>query len=340
MKNIWIALILLLTPSILYADGAIFVPVQHSDLLETGTNTHQTIDTFIASKGQPNGIAALDGSGNISGAGLVSQTNGTAAGTQLTSVQIVSGTGVLSGVASPYIAQSSGTSTGGSHTACYVCGSSTVQSTSASDSYFSGNFAVGSTTPPCKFLVLTSQLSGHVKYADTQALIEKNGNTAFEIAANSSNASSLVFSDESSTGGLLAYSHLLDRLAIYVGHSMASIGDPQVTINSYGSVTASNLVTGWQAGSTKGYGQLGFASTGDIQFVPTYDSATKTGTITAGLTGTASAKPNIMQDGVLKATAPGTSSFNTNFHVTSDGSITVRNLVQQHLPLQNTPKRL
>lgn len=312
-----------------YADGAIFVPIQHSDLLNSGTNTHAIIDTFIASKGQPNGLAALDGSGNIVVSGYIGATNGTGTGTRLDNVQINSGTGTLSGVPSPYIAQTSGTSTGGSHTSSYIYGSSTIQSTSTSDSYLSGNFAVGSTTPPCKFLVLVSQLSGHVKYVDTQALIEKNGNTALEIASNSSNSGSLVFSDENSTGGLISYSHILDRLAIYVGHNLASLGNPQFTVNSSGSVTASNLVTSWKAGSTEGYGQLNFASTGDINFATSYDSANKIGTITAGLTGTTSAKPNLSTEAGLVATGPGTITFHTNFNVTSTGTVKLRDVVQQ-----------
>lgn len=330
MRKVLLACVLvMLFGSKVYADGAIFVPIQHSDLLNSGTNTHAIIDTFIASKGQPNGLAALDGSGNIVVSGYIGATNGTGTGTRLDNVQINSGTGTLSGVPSPYIAQTSGTSTGGSHTSSYIYGSSTIQSTSTSDSYLSGNFAVGSTTPPCKFLVLVSQLSGHVKYVDTQALIEKNGNTALEIASNSTNSGSLVFSDENSTGGLISYSHILDRLAIYVGHNLASLGNPQFTVNSSGSVTASNLITGWRAGSTYGYGLLNLVSTGDISFTPTYDNSAKSGTITAALTLAASSKPNILQDGELKAITAGSVSFNLNFHVDSDGSVTVRNLVQQ-----------
>lgn len=312
-----------------YADGAIFVPIQHSDLLNSGTNTHAIIDTFIASKGQPNGLAALDGSGNIVVSGYIGATNGTGTGTRLDNVQINSGTGTLSGVPSPYIAQTSGTSTGGSHTSSYIYGSSTIQSTSTSDSYLSGNFAVGSTTPPCKFLVLVSQLSGHVKYVDTQALIEKNGNTALEIASNSSNSGSLVFSDENSTGGLISYSHILDRLAIYVGHNLASLGNPQFTVNSSGSVTASNLITGWRAGSTYGYGLLNLVSTGDISFTPTYDNSSKQGTVTVSLTGTTSAKPNLSTEAGLVATGPGTITFHTNFNVTSTGTVKLRDVVQQ-----------
>lgn len=330
MRKVLLACVLvMLFGSKVYADGAIFVPIQHSDLLNSGTNTHAIIDTFIASKGQPNGLAALDGSGNIVVSGYIGATNGTGTGTRLDNVQINSGTGTLSGVPSPYIAQTSGTSTGGSHTSSYIYGSSTIQSTSTSDSYLSGNFAVGSTTPPCKFLVLVSQLSGHVKYVDTQALIEKNGNTALEIASNSSNSGSLVFSDENSTGGLISYSHILDRLAIYVGHNLASLGNPQFTVNSSGSVTASNLVTSWKAGSTEGYGQLNFASTGDINFATSYDSANKIGTITAGLTGTTSAKPNLSTEAGLVATGPGTITFHTNFNVTSTGTVKLRDVVQQ-----------
>lgn len=330
MRKVLLACVLvMLFGSKVYADGAIFVPIQHSDLLNSGTNTHAIIDTFIASKGQPNGLAALDGSGNIVVSGYIGATNGTGTGTRLDNVQINSGTGTLSGVPSPYIAQTSGTSTGGSHTSAYIYGSSTIQSTSTSDSYLSGNFAVGSTTPPCKFLVLVSQLSGHVKYVDTQALIEKNGNTALEIASNSSNSGSLVFSDENSTGGLISYSHILDRLAIYVGHNLASLGNPQFTVNSSGSVTASNLVTSWKAGSTEGYGQLNFASTGDINFATSYDSANKIGTITAGLTGTTSAKPNLSTEAGLVATGPGTITFHTNFNVTSTGTVKLRDVVQQ-----------
>jgi hypothetical protein len=74
---------------------------------------------------------------------------------------------------------------------------------------------------------------------------------------------------------------------------------------------------------------MNLVSSGDIVFTPTYDNSAKSGTITASLTGTSSAKPNLLQDGVLKANAPGTISFNLNFHVTSDGSVTARNLVQQ-----------
>lgn len=330
MRKVLLACVLvMLFGSKVYADGAIFVPIQHSDLLNSGTNTHAIIDTFIASKGQPNGLAALDGSGNIVVSGYVGATNGTGTGTRLDNVQINSGTGTLSGVPSPYIAQTSGTSTGGSHTSAYIYGSSTIQSTSTSDSYLSGNFAVGSTTPPCKFLVLVSQLSGHVKYVDTQALIEKNGNTALEIASNSTNSGSLVFSDENSTGGLISYSHILDRLAIYVGHNLASLGNPQFTVNSSGSVTASNLVTSWKAGSTEGYGRLNFASTGDINFATSYDSANKIGTITAGLTGTTSAKPNLSTEAGLVATGPGTITFHTNFNVTSTGTVKLRDVVQQ-----------
>ncbi|MCC7212516.1 MAG: hypothetical protein IT451_11845 [Candidatus Brocadia sp.] len=330
MRKVLLACVLvMLFGSKVYADGAIFVPIQHSDLLNSGTNTHAIIDTFIASKGQPNGLAALDGSGNIVVSGYIGATNGTGTGTRLDNVQINSGTGTLSGVPSPYIAQTSGTSTGGSHTSSYIYGSSTIQSTSTSDSYLSGNFAVGSTTPPCKFLVLVSQLSGHVKYVDTQALIEKNGNTALEIASNSTNSGSLVFSDENSTGGLISYSHILDRLAIYVGHNLASLGNPQFTVNSSGSVTASNLVTSWKAGSTEGYGQLNFASTGDINFATSYDSANKIGTITAGLTGTTSAKPNLSTEAGLVATGPGTITFHTNFNVTSTGTVKLRDVVQQ-----------
>jgi hypothetical protein len=328
MRNIWIALICLLYCPVAYSD-AIYVPSSHTELQDIGANTHATIDTFIASKGQPGGLAALNGSGTVEISGYIAQNNGTGTSSQLTNVSIVSGTGTLSGIPAPYIAQTNGTSTGGTHSNVLVAGSSSVQSTSTSDSYLSGNFAVGSSTPSCKFLVLASQLSGHVKYVDTQALIEKNGNTALEIASNSSNAGSLVFSDESATGGIIAYSHILDKLSVYVGSDLTSLGSPQFTINSSGSVTASNLITGWRAGSTYGYGLLNLASTGDIVFTPTYDNSTKSGTITASLTAASSAKPNLLQDGVLKASAPGTINFNTNFNVTSDGSVTVKNLVQQ-----------
>lgn len=280
LKKINLVLCLLSIASLVYADGAIFVPTQHSDLLNSGTNTHSQIDDFIASKGQPNGLAALDGSGNIvvsgyigstngtgtgtrlesvqisSGTGTLSgvaspfiaQTNGTATGTQLNSVQIVSGTSNLSGVASPYIAQTNGTSTGGSHTATYIYGSSTIQSTSESNSYIL-NYSLGTTTP---------------------------GN-----------------------------------------------------ISTSGTVSASNLVTGWKSGSTYGYGLINLAGSGDFIITPTYDNSTKTGTWTISLSGTTSAKPNLLQDGVLKATSPGSVSFNTNFSVDSSGSVSVRNLVQQ-----------
>lgn len=119
MKYITILLLTLFTTSQVYAQ-AVGVPRSHNQLTGTGTNSHATIDTFIASKGAANGLASLDASGNLVQAvgtvtlsgGYVKQTNGTATGAVLDSVSIVSGTGTLSGVASPFIAQTNGTGTG------------------------------------------------------------------------------------------------------------------------------------------------------------------------------------------------------------------------------------
>lgn len=122
MKYI-VSLILILACTDVYAQAVAQIR-SHSQLSGTGANTHAVIDTFISSKAQASGLASLDASGNVvqsagtvtlSG-GYVKQTNGTATGTQLTSVQINSGTASLSaatiaGVAAPYPAQSSGTCT-------------------------------------------------------------------------------------------------------------------------------------------------------------------------------------------------------------------------------------
>ena len=118
MKYI-ISLVLIFTCTGVYAQAVAQIR-SHNQLTATGTTNHTTLDSFYNSKGQANGLASLDASGNLvqnagtvtlSG-GYVKQTNGTATGTQLTSVQINSGTATLSGVASPYIAQTNGTGSG------------------------------------------------------------------------------------------------------------------------------------------------------------------------------------------------------------------------------------
>ena len=55
-----------------------------------------------------------DGTSSLSGVAspYIAQTNGTATGTQMTNASIISGTSSLSGIASPYIAQTNGTATG------------------------------------------------------------------------------------------------------------------------------------------------------------------------------------------------------------------------------------
>ncbi len=77
----------------------------HNQLTGTGTNSHTTIDTFISSKGQASGLASLDANGNII------QSAGTVSG-----YVKQNGTSTLSGVASPYVAQNSGTGTGNTFT--------------------------------------------------------------------------------------------------------------------------------------------------------------------------------------------------------------------------------
>lgn len=328
MRNIWIALTIIINCSVLFADS-IYVPNSHTELLDIGTNTHTQIDTFIASKGQPGGIAALNGSGTIEISGYVAQNSGTGTGNQFTNISIVSGTGTLSGVPAPYIAQANGTSTGGSHTSAYIYGSSTIQSTSTSNSFLSGNLGIGTNTPGKAFVIDKGNVATHTTNTNTVVLIKDDATSLVEIATPANASSGIIFSRGSQTGGYISYSHILDRFAFYAGDNLTNTTNTPFTVNSSGSVTASNLVTGWRAGSTFGYGLMNLVSSGDIVFTPTYDDSAKSGTITASLTGTASAKPNLLQDGVLKATAPGTVSFNLNFYVTSDGSVTAKNLVQQ-----------
>lgn len=114
-----ISLVLIFTCTGVYAQAVAQIR-SHNQITGTGTVSHSILDTFYNSKGQAGGVASLDANGNvvqnagtltISG-GYVKQTNGTATGTQLTSVQIDSGTATLSGIASPYIAQTNGTGSG------------------------------------------------------------------------------------------------------------------------------------------------------------------------------------------------------------------------------------
>jgi hypothetical protein len=56
--------------SVFYPDataptGVSAAQVDHTTLLNKGTNTHVQIDAFVASKGQANGLATLDGTGNV-----------------------------------------------------------------------------------------------------------------------------------------------------------------------------------------------------------------------------------------------------------------------------------
>ncbi|BBI30421.1 hypothetical protein QKT49_gp342 [Acanthamoeba castellanii medusavirus] len=45
--------------------GIKWASIDHVNLLNKGTNTHPQIDAFMASEGQPNGLATLDGAGRI-----------------------------------------------------------------------------------------------------------------------------------------------------------------------------------------------------------------------------------------------------------------------------------
>ena len=141
MKYI-ISLVLIFTCTGVYAQAVAQIR-SHNQLTGTGTNSHTTIDNFISSKAQASGVASLDASGNVvqsagtvtlSG-GYVKQTNGTATSTQLTSVQINSGTGTLSaatiaGVSAPYIAQTSGTGSGNTLNNSKLTGNTAIGTTS------------------------------------------------------------------------------------------------------------------------------------------------------------------------------------------------------------------
>ncbi|QPB44258.1 hypothetical protein [Medusavirus stheno T3] len=82
----------LLTADSTAPNGIKWAQGDHTALSNVGTNTHAQIDTFIASKGTNNGLATLDGTGQVPASQLGNAPSSSAAGTLVTNTFTGAGT--------------------------------------------------------------------------------------------------------------------------------------------------------------------------------------------------------------------------------------------------------